>query len=75
MGLEQGHDSQAEAVYRADLKRHPNNPWALHGLAESLAKQGKADESAKYRKEFASACERSDVTIDRSCYCKLKGGK
>ncbi|CAL1125622.1 unnamed protein product [Cladocopium goreaui] len=73
--LEQGHDSQAEAVYRADLKRHPNNPWALHGLAESLAKQGKVDESAKYRKEFASACERSDVTIDRSCYCKLKGGK
>lgn len=73
--LEQGHDSEAEAVYRADLKRHPNNPWALHGLAECLAKQGKADESAKYRAQFASACERSDVNIDRSCYCKLKGGK
>ncbi|MGI9455202.1 MAG: tetratricopeptide repeat protein [Aeoliella sp.] len=69
--IEQNHFSEAEKVYRADLKRHPKNPWALHGLAESLAKQEKGDESAKYRSQFATACERADVKIDRSCYCRL----
>ena len=37
--LEQGKSAEAEGVYRADLKRHPRNPWALHGLAESLEAQ------------------------------------
>jgi tetratricopeptide (TPR) repeat protein len=69
--LEQGRYASAEAVYRADLDRHPNNPWALYGLAECLAKQGKNEESTKCRGEFAAACQRSDVKIDRSCYCKL----
>lgn len=27
---------EAEAVYRADLKKHPENGWSLFGLAESL---------------------------------------
>lgn len=70
--LEQGHFAEAETVYRADLDRHPKNPWALYGLADSLAKQGRAGESAKQRAEFEAACQRSDIKIDRSCYCKLK---
>lgn len=69
--LEQKRYNEAETVYRADLDRHPNNPWALHGLAESLAKLGKAEESSKYLAKFTMACQRSDVKIDRSCYCKL----
>jgi len=28
--------AEAEAVYREDLKRNPNNGWALHGLAQAL---------------------------------------
>jgi Flp pilus assembly protein TadD len=70
--LEQGRVAEAEPVFRADLKRHPNNPWALNGLAESLAKQGKQDESAKYRQQFKIAAQRADVKIDRSCYCRLE---
>ncbi len=69
--LEQGRAAEAEAVYRADLKRHPHNPWALHGLAESLEKQGHADAAAKCRAEFKMAADTADVTIDRSCYCRL----
>ena len=69
--LERGQSAEAENVYRADLKRHPNNPWALHGLAECLAKQGKATEAADCRMQFQTAAKRSDVTIDRSCYCRL----
>lgn len=69
--LEQGHYAEAEQVYRRDLERHPKNPWALHGLAESLTKQGNTDDAAEYQAKFTAACKRSDVTIDRSCYCKL----
>ena len=70
--LEQEHFAEAEAVYRADLRQHPNNPWALHGLAECLEKQGKTDELAQCREQFTAAAKRTDVKIDRSCYCKLR---
>ncbi len=70
--LEQGKAAESEAIYREDLKRHPHNPWALHGLAESLAKQGKAEESAGWTKKFQKATERADVTIDRSCFCRVR---
>ncbi len=69
--LEQRRYAEAESVYRTDLDRHPNNPWALHGLSECLAKRGRHDESEKWRAKFEIACQRSDVKIDRSCYCKL----
>jgi tetratricopeptide (TPR) repeat protein len=69
--LEQGHYASATAAYRQDLDRHPNNPWSLHGLASCLEKLGQADESARLRLQFVAACQRSDVKIDRSCFCKL----
>lgn len=70
--LEQGHYEESEAVYREDLRRHPKNPWALHGLSEALRKQGKTDEAAQCRQRFDAASERTDVKIDRSCYCRLE---
>ncbi len=69
--LEQGHFDESEEVYRDDLAKHPNNPWALHGLAESLAKQGKTDEARDHVAQFNTACERADVKINRSCFCRL----
>ena len=41
--LEQGRLAEAEAVYRADLAVHRDNGWALHGLAESLRRQDRAE--------------------------------
>jgi tetratricopeptide (TPR) repeat protein len=70
--LEQGNYPESEAIYREDLRRHPNNPWALHGLAEALRKQGKTDEAQSCHEQFAAASERTDVKIDRSCYCRLE---
>ena len=64
--LEAGNISEAAAVFRADLKRHPSNPWALHGLAESLTAQGKLAEAAKIKSQFQAATARADVRIDRS---------
>jgi tetratricopeptide (TPR) repeat protein len=71
--VESGKPVEAEAVYRADLKRHPNNPWALQGLAECLAVQGKSAEAANVKSQLQTATERADVSIDRSCYCRLQG--
>jgi tetratricopeptide (TPR) repeat protein len=71
--MEQGQLAEAESVYRNDLKRHPKNIWALHGLAESLEKQGKKAEAKKYHTQFKLASSRADVEIDRSCYCRIIG--
>src|SRR5205085_6311779 len=43
--MKTGKFAEAEQVYRADLKKLPNNGWSLYGLADSLRKQGKADEA------------------------------
>ncbi len=69
--LEQKHYVESEATYREDLRRHPNNPWALYGLSECLEKQGKREELVQCRAHFQTASKRTDVKIDRSCYCKL----
>ncbi len=69
--LEQERYGEAEAVYREDLRRHPNNPWALHGMTTCLEKLDRKTESEQFRQAFVKACTRSDVKIDRSCYCKL----
>ncbi|MCA9186799.1 MAG: hypothetical protein R3E01_21025 [Pirellulaceae bacterium] len=71
--LEQGQFDEADQVYREDLRRHPHNPWALHGLAEALDQLGLKVESAKIRAEYVAASSRADVSIDRSCYCRLSG--
>lgn len=68
--LEQQQFAEAEQVYREELKRRPNNPWSLHGLAESLNKQNKTAESQKVMEAFSVASQRADVKIDRSCFCK-----
>lgn len=69
--LEQGKDREAESVYRNDLKRHPKNVWALHGLVEALEKQGKSAEASKYRAQFETSATHADVSIDRSCFCRV----
>ena len=64
--LADGRAKEAEAVYREDLERTPNNGWSLAGLAEALKAQGRAEAEARARKEFAKAWERSDVTLTAS---------
>ncbi len=70
--VEQGRFQEAERVYRADLRRHPHNPWSLHGLSECLAQLGNTEEAETFRAQFVAATQRSDVNIDRSCYCRLR---
>jgi tetratricopeptide (TPR) repeat protein len=69
MLLHDGRGAAAEAVYRDDLRRWPDNGWALHGLAASLAAQGKKDDAAKARERFDAVWKRADVKIPSSCFC------
>ncbi|MFL2792568.1 MAG: tetratricopeptide repeat protein [Paracoccaceae bacterium] len=78
--LEQGHVDKAELVYRADLgfdnsviraRRHPNNVWALHGLAECLRKQNKTSELNLIEQNLDLALGRADIPINVSCFCRL----
>ena len=81
--LEQGEIERAEAVYREDLgfdssviraRRHPNNIWSLHGLAECLKKQNKQSELNLIAQNLDLAMGRADVPIKASCFCRLKHG-
>jgi tetratricopeptide (TPR) repeat protein len=58
-----GHYSDAEAVFRAELKAHPKNPRALFGLAECLRVQKKTAEQATVRKDFESGWKNADVKL------------
>ena len=52
--------SEAEAVYHADLLRHPDNGWALTGLIQSLQAQQKGDEAAEAEERFKKAWAHAD---------------
>jgi tetratricopeptide (TPR) repeat protein len=67
--LEAKRPGEAEAVYRADLVRYPENGWSLSGLAKALAAQRKTDEAAKVQARFEQAWARADKPIGSSCLC------
>ena len=66
--------ANAEAVYRDDLKRYPENGWSLRGLAQALEAQGKRPEAADVKARLARAWVRADVVVDSSCLC-IRPGK
>jgi tetratricopeptide (TPR) repeat protein len=62
--LDAGRPADAEAVYRADLKKHPHNGWSLLGLAQSLEAQGKP--TREVGDELDRSWARSDTWIRAS---------
>ncbi len=64
--LAAGKAAEADAVYRKDLELHPNNGWALIGLAHALEAQGKATEAAEAKARFDQAWANADLKIDAS---------
>lgn len=58
--LDAGRPQEAETVFRNDLRRHPMNGWALHGLAQSLRAQGKEEVAAEVDRQFEHAWIRAD---------------
>ena len=66
--LKAGKETDAEAVYREDLQRHPDNGWALYGLAQALKAQNKADAAAATDKQLAQAWKDADVKLPASVF-------
>ncbi len=64
-----GRYPEAEAVYREDLKRWPENGWSLYGLASALRRGGSPAEADRVEKRFREAWKRADVRIGSSCLC------
>ena len=62
--LQAGRAAEAEIVYREDLKRFPNNGWALSGLVKSLKAQGKDATAAEG--EFQAAWTSADIQLTGS---------
>lgn len=61
--LKAGRASDAEQVYRDELKIYPNNGWSLLGLTQSLQAQNKMPEAEAVRKQFKDAWKYADVTL------------
>jgi tetratricopeptide (TPR) repeat protein len=66
--LDAGRAADAEAVYRTDLAKHPNNGWALFGLARAQRAQHHNRDAAATEARFHQAFAHADITLERSAY-------
>ena len=64
--MKAGRSAEAETVYREDLRRFPENGWALFGLAQALRAKGKKDEATATEARFRKAWPDADVTLTAS---------
>jgi tetratricopeptide (TPR) repeat protein len=66
--LQAGQAAAAEAVFREDLQRNPDNGWALFGLAESLRRQHRAEAASQAENRFRTAWAHADITLASSAF-------
>jgi tetratricopeptide (TPR) repeat protein len=66
--LEGGRAPDAEQVFRAELRIHPENGWSLAGLEQALRAQGREAEASEVRRRFDLAWARADVRIRHARY-------
>ena len=64
---ESGKLPEAEAIYREDLKRNPENGWSLFGLLQCLRAAGRP-EVVDVEKRFREAWKYADVTLSASAF-------
>jgi tetratricopeptide (TPR) repeat protein len=64
--LKRGRTAEAEAVYRADLERNPENGWALTGLCEAFRREGRTDARVSCDSRRHRAWARADVKLQSS---------
>ncbi|MCM2315404.1 MAG: tetratricopeptide repeat protein [Thermoanaerobaculia bacterium] len=67
--LQAGRFAEAEAVFREDLARLPDNGWALYGLGRALRLQKKNKEAAAVEAEFKRVWKDGDVKLKSACLC------
>ncbi|KAF2083993.1 TPR domain protein [Saccharata proteae CBS 121410] len=79
LSLEQGRLEEAAEAYCADLglggtmpraRWHPNNVWALQGLAECWTRLGRTEQASLLQPQLNLALSIADVPIRSSCFCR-----
>jgi hypothetical protein len=63
-----GQGADAEAVYREDLVRHPDNGWSLYGLSLAVKAQGGTRAAQADARRFAAAWRQADVRLPGSAF-------
>lgn len=58
-----GRPIEAEAVFRSDLAKFPDNGWSLAGLASALRAQGRGDEAEPVEADLQRVWETADVGV------------
>lgn len=53
----------AEQAFRQDLVDHPGSGWALRGLQQALAQQGKAEEAQRTQRELMRTWASADAAL------------
>jgi tetratricopeptide (TPR) repeat protein len=66
--LDLGRLKEAEEVFRKDLQKNPENPWALYGLTQALKAQGENNLAADTEQRFRRAWSRADVKMNRPVF-------
>jgi tetratricopeptide (TPR) repeat protein len=61
--LELGRAKDAEAAFRDDMKKFPDNGWSLSGLHASLEQQGRAADAATVKARLDTMWRKSDVQL------------
>jgi tetratricopeptide (TPR) repeat protein len=64
-----GQFAEAEQVFREDLKKLPENGWALYGLMRSLERQNKTQEAQPIKARFDRVWKNADIQLSSSCLC------
>jgi len=72
--LEAGRAAEAETVYWEDLRKNPDNGWALIGLVQALRAQNKKEDAALAEARLQKAWARADVKPPASRFGRLVAG-
>jgi tetratricopeptide (TPR) repeat protein len=67
--LQSGRSEDAEAVYREDLRRLPDNGWSLFGLMRALEMRGRGEEANAVRARWEKVWKDADAKLSSSCFC------
>ena len=66
--LEAGLFAEAEATFKKELEKFPNNGWSLFGLYQSQLKQNKTDVAAQTKTQFEEAWEKADIALEAAVF-------
>lgn len=64
--IEAGRYEEAKKVYQADLRRYPENGWALYGLLQCAWRRGDSEEARRLQRRFNEAWREADTVLPAS---------